>query len=66
MSGAKIFATLDLGHGYLHLPLKPEARPKMAFIAPDDTDEFTRAISGLMNALWTGLVRAFRQSEAGS
>lgn len=50
LSGARIFATIDLAHGYLQLPLKEEARAKTAFITPDCTGEFTRAMFGLMNA----------------
>ncbi|KAK9692561.1 Reverse transcriptase (RNA-dependent DNA polymerase) [Popillia japonica] len=41
---------MDLVHGYLQMPLNEEARAKTAFITPDETGEFTRAIFGLMNA----------------
>ena len=47
---AKVFAVLDLANGYLQVPLKSEARAKTAFITPDETGEFTRAVFGLMNA----------------
>lgn len=50
ISGAKIFATSDLAHGYLQLPLTKETCAKTAFITPDETGEFTRAMFGLMNA----------------
>lgn len=47
---AEKFITLDLAHGYLQVPLVPEARAKTAFITPDETGEFTRMVFGLMNA----------------
>lgn len=47
---ATMFITLDLAHGYLQVPLAPEARAKTAFITPDETGEFTRMVFGLMNA----------------
>lgn len=50
LQGNSIFATLDLAHGYLQMPLAKESRNKTAFITPDETGEFTRAIFGLMNA----------------
>jgi len=50
LNGNKIFAVLDLAHGYLQVPLKKDARSKTAFITPDGTGEFTRAVFGLMNA----------------
>ena len=49
LNGAKIFAVLDLAQGYLQMPLSESAREKSAFILPDDTGEFTRAMLGLMN-----------------
>lgn len=50
LGNAEVFITLDLAHGYLQVPLTPEAREKTAFITPDETGEFTRVIFGLMNA----------------
>ncbi|XP_023313143.1 uncharacterized protein LOC111693176 [Anoplophora glabripennis] len=48
--GSSIFITLDLAHGYLQMPLEESSRQKTAFITPDETGEFTRAMFGLMNA----------------
>lgn len=48
--GAKLFVTLDLAHGYLQIPLAEKAQHKTAFITPDETGQFTRAMFGLMNA----------------
>ena len=50
LHGATIFAVLDLAHGYLQMPLTERAKEKTAFITPDDTGQFERAIFGLMNA----------------
>lgn len=50
LRGSKIFAILDLAHGYLQMPLAEDAKEKTAFITPDDTGQFTRAMFGLMNA----------------
>ncbi|KAK9675083.1 Reverse transcriptase (RNA-dependent DNA polymerase), partial [Popillia japonica] len=50
LCGTNIFITLDLAHGYLQLPLDKESRQKTAFITPEETGEFTRAMFGLMNA----------------
>lgn len=49
LTGATIFAILDLARGYLQIPLTEEAKEKTAFITPDDTGQFERAIFGLMN-----------------
>lgn len=35
LAGYNVFATLDLAHGYLHVPLSPSAQPKAAFVTPD-------------------------------
>lgn len=48
--GSTIFAILDLAHGYLQIPLTESAKEKTAFITPDDTGQFERAMFGLMNA----------------
>ena len=50
ISGATIFATLDLAQGYLQIPLTEDAKRKTAFITPDETGQFERAMFGLMNA----------------
>ncbi|KAK9712127.1 hypothetical protein QE152_g25059 [Popillia japonica] len=51
LCGTNIFITLDdLAHAYLQLPLDKESRQKTAFITPEETGEFTRAMFGLMNA----------------
>ncbi|KAK9759117.1 Reverse transcriptase (RNA-dependent DNA polymerase) [Popillia japonica] len=50
LCGTNLFVTLDLAHGYLQLPLDKESRQKTAFIKPEETGEFTRAMFGLMNA----------------
>ena len=51
ISGATIFATLDLAHGYLQIPLTDEAKRKTAFITPDETGQFEHASFGLMNEI---------------
>ncbi|CAB0038971.1 unnamed protein product, partial [Trichogramma brassicae] len=50
LHGAKMFAILDLAQGYLQIPLSERAKEKTAFITPDDTGQFERAMFGLMNA----------------
>lgn len=50
LHGARIFAILDLARGYLQIPLTEQAKEKTAFITPDETGQFERAIFGLMNA----------------
>lgn len=49
LHGATIFATLDLAHGYLQMPLTEQAKKKTAFITPNETGQFERAMFGLMN-----------------
>lgn len=50
LSGAELFTTLDLAHGYLQIPLSEEAKKKTAFITSDETGQFERMIFGLVNA----------------
>lgn len=50
LSGCSLFTTLDLAQGYLQVPLSEKSRHKTAFIAPDDTEEFTRMVFGLTGA----------------
>ena len=50
INGAKIFAILDLAQGFLQIPLKDSAKEKTAFITPDETGQFERAMFGLMNS----------------
>uniref|UniRef100_A0ABD2VZA1 RNA-directed DNA polymerase n=1 Tax=Trichogramma kaykai TaxID=54128 RepID=A0ABD2VZA1_9HYME len=50
LHGANIFAILDLAQGYLQIPLTERAKEKTAFITPDETGQFERAMFGLMNA----------------
>ena len=50
LQGATIFAVLDLAQRYLQIPLTEQAKEKTAFITQDETDQFERAIFGLMNA----------------
>ena len=50
ISGATIFAILDMAQGYLQIPLTEDAKRKTAFITPDETGQFERAMFGLMNA----------------
>lgn len=50
LQDSKIFASLDLAHGYLQMPLDEESRKKTAFITPDETGDFTRAMFELKNA----------------
>ena len=45
-----IFISLDLANAYTQIPLVESACAKTAFITPDDTGEFTRAMLGLLNA----------------
>ena len=54
LSGAKVFITLDLAHGYLQLPLSESVREKSAFITETQTGEFVRAMLGLANAQGPG------------
>lgn len=49
LAGSKIFAVLDLAHGYLQVPLTEEAK-KTACVTPDETGKFERMIFGLANA----------------
>ena len=50
LSGATVFITLDLAHGYLQVPLAESAQEKSAFISETQTGEFKRAMLGLVNA----------------
>ena len=50
LHGATIFIVLDLAHGYLQVALIERAKEKRAFITPDNTGKFERAMLGLMNA----------------
>ena len=47
LRGSQIFSTIDLGSGYYHMELSPEARAKSAFVTPLDKFEFTRCPFGL-------------------
>lgn len=47
LEGAKIFSTLDLRNGYLHVPVEPESRKYTAFIISSGQYEFLRAPFGL-------------------
>ena len=47
---ATIFATLDLANGHLQIPLTERAKEKTAYITPDETGQFERAMFGLTNA----------------
>lgn len=44
-----LFIVLDLAHGYLQIPLSPDARAKTAIITTKETVEFTRMVFGLVN-----------------
>lgn len=50
LAEANLFATLNLTHEFLQVPLKEEVRVETALITPDDTGEFTRMSFGLTNA----------------
>ena len=50
LHGQSVFAVLDLAQGYLQVPLSENAKAKTAFITPDETGQFERAMFGLMNA----------------
>lgn len=50
LKDCKLFAVVDLAHGYLQMPLSEESQEKTAFITPDENGEFTRAMLGLMNS----------------
>ncbi len=50
MHGAKIFSTLDLQAGYWQIEVKPEDRPKIAFICRRGLFEYVTMPFGLCNA----------------
>ena len=47
---AKYITTLDLTRGYWQVPVKPEARPKTAFVTPFGLYQFTVMPFGLSGA----------------
>lgn len=50
LNDAHMFATLDLAHGFLQIPLSKGTRPKTAFVTPDETAQFTCMPFVLTNA----------------
>ena len=50
MSGACLFSSLDLAHGYFQVTMHPESVTKTAFRVPWGLYEFTRMPQGLMNS----------------
>ena len=50
LRGGKIFSCLDLRSGYHHIAVKPEDRPKTAFITEYGLFEWTRMTFGFCNA----------------
>lgn len=40
LQGAMFFATLDLAHGYMQVPLSEKAKEKAKFTTPDETGQF--------------------------
>ena len=50
MSGASLFSSLDLAHGYFQVTMHPESVAKTAFRVPWGLYEFTRMPQGLMNS----------------
>ena len=50
LSGAKLFSTLDLQSGYWQIEVKPEDRPKTAFVTRSGLYEYVTMPFGLCNA----------------
>ena len=53
MSGACLFSSLDLAHGYFQVTMHPDSVAKTAFRVPWGLYEFVRMPQGLMNSLST-------------
>lgn len=47
LQGAKVFTTLDLANGFLHVPVAPESRKYTAFVTTGGQYEFLRVPFGL-------------------